>query len=129
MKSFQLILLCFVCVAKSYGQAQTGRVVVEITKEKHNTYTTKVIQLVIPRADSSWVQSLEKNLIQSTPDKNRAKKGKYIVSVIFIVDKEGNISGVECDKNPGFEMCNEIVRIIKKSSLRSWGAGKVIKRQ
>jgi hypothetical protein len=33
MKSFQLILLCFVCVAKSYGQG--GRIVVEITKEKH----------------------------------------------------------------------------------------------
>jgi hypothetical protein len=49
MKSFQLLLLlllCFVGVAKSYGQA--GRIVVEITKEKHEIYTAKVIQSVVP---------------------------------------------------------------------------------
>ena len=125
MKSFQLILLCFVCVAKSYGQG--GRVVVEITKGKHKVYTTKVIQLVIPRADSSWVQSLEKNLIQSTPDKNRAKKGKYIVSVIFIVDKDGYVSDVECDNNPGNGMCNEVVRIVKKSGKWVFGKENIVR--
>jgi protein TonB len=125
MKSFQLILLCIVCVAKSYGQG--GRIVLEITKEKHNTYTTKVIQSIIPGADSSWVQSLEKNLIQHTPDKNRAKKGKYIVSVIFIVDKDGNVSDVECDKNPGFGLCSQVVRILKKTG--KWDSGKVTRGQ
>jgi hypothetical protein len=127
MKSFHLILLCFVCVAKSYGQG--GRIVIEITKGKHKIYTTKVIQSVIPRADSSWVQSLEKNLNQSIPDKNRAKKGKYIVSVIFIVDKDGNVSHVECETDPGFGMCKEVVRIIKKSSLLKPFSGKVIMQQ
>lgn len=125
MKSFQLILLCFVCVAKSFGQ--TGHVVVEITKEKHNHYTTKVIQLVFPRVDSSMVQTLEKNLIQSTPDKNRAKKGKYIVSVIFIVDKEGNVADVECDKDPGFGLCAAVVRIVKKSGKWSSGKGTIVR--
>jgi len=127
MKGFQLVLLLwFVGVAKSYGQA--GRIVVEITKGKHKTYTTKVIQSVIPGADSAWVQSLEKSIIESTPDKNRAKKGKYIVSVVFIVDKEGNLSDVECINNPGFGMCNQVVRIIKKSSLKPF-QGKVRMRQ
>jgi len=97
MKSFQLILLCFVCVAKSYGQA--GQVVVEITKEKHKSYT-KVVQLVFPRVDSSVLQSLENNLNQSIPDKNRAPKGKYMVSVRFIVDKDGHVCDVECINNP-----------------------------
>lgn len=120
MKSFQLILLCFVCVAKSYGQF--GRVVVEITKGKHKTYTTKVIQLINSRADSSWAPSLEKNLIQLTPDKNRAKKGKYIVSVRFIVDKEGNVADVECETDSVSEMCAAVVRAVKKSGR--WVAGK-----
>ncbi len=124
MKSFQLILLCLVCVAKSYGQA--GRMVVEITKEKHKTYTYKVIQWVNLQADSSWVQSIEKNLNQSIPVKNRAQKGKYIVSVVFIVAKDGSIADVECDKDPGFGLCNEVVRAIKKSQI--WN-GKVIRGQ
>jgi protein TonB len=119
MKSFQFLLLCFVCVAKSYGQA--GRIVIEITKEKHKIYTTKVIQLVIPGGDSSW-QSLEKNLL-SIPFHNRAKKGKYIVSVNFFVNKEGNLAGIECENDPGFGMYAEVVRVIKKS--QKWPPGPV----
>jgi hypothetical protein len=126
MKSFQLILLCFVCVAKSYGQGG-GRIVVEITKGKHKTYTTKVIESVIPRADSSWVQSLVKNINESIPDKNRAKKGKYICSVNFIIDKEGHISDVECVNNPGFGMCNAVVRVIKKSGKWVTGKGNTVR--
>ena len=128
MKSFQLILLCFVCVAKSYGQG--GQIVIEITKEKHKIFTTKVIQWVNPRADSSWVPSIEKGLNQSlsvNKRAKRAKKGKYIVSVIFIIDKEGNISDVECKNDPGYPgygigIREEVVRAIKKSG--KWGTGK-----
>jgi len=128
MKSFQLILLCFVCVAKSYGQG--GEIVIEITKEKHKIFTTKVIQWVNPRADSSWVPSIEKGLNQSlsvNKRAKRAKKGKYIVSVIFIVDKEGNVSDVECDKNPGFGLCAAVVRIVKKCGKWSSGKGDIVR--
>jgi hypothetical protein len=118
MKSFQLILFCFVCVAKSYGQA--GRIVIEITKEKHKIYSTKVIQSVI--ADSSLVRSLEKNLNRFIPVKNRVRKGKYIVSVNFIVAKDGNISDIECENDPGFGMCAEVVRELKKYG--KWVTGK-----
>ena len=127
MKSFQLILLCFVCVAKSYGQG--GRIVIEITKEKHKIYTIKVIQWVNPHADSSWVPSIEKDLNRSIPvDKlaKNAKKGKYIVSAKFFVDKDGNIVDIECENDPGFGMGAEVVRELKKS--HKW-VGKVIRRQ
>jgi len=126
MKSFLLILLCFVCVAKSYGQ--WGQVVVEITKGKHRIYTAKVIQLVNSCADSSWATSIEKNLSQKIPiDKHakRAKKGKYIVSVNFIIDKEGNVCDVECEKDPGFGMGAAVVREVKKSG--KWGPAKAYK--
>ena len=129
MKSFQLILLlCFVGVAKSYGQrSEGGQVVIEITKEKHKIFTTKVIQWVNPHADSSWVPSIEKGLNRSlsvNKRAKRAKKGKYIVSVIFIIDKEGNICDVECKNDPGYPgygigIRDEVVRAIKKSG--KWG--------
>jgi hypothetical protein len=125
MKSFQLILLCFVCFAKSYGQG--GQVVVEITKGKHKIYTYKVIQWVNPGEDSTWVQSIEKKLNGSKPVKNRAKKGKYIVSVNFIKDRDGNICDVECINNPGFGLCAEVVRAIKKSGKWVTGKGNIVR--
>jgi len=115
MKSFLLILLCFAGVALSYSQARGGQIVVEITKLKRKTYTYKVIRWVNRSRDSSWAQSIEKHLNQSTPVKNRAKKGKYIATVNFIEDKDGNISDVECVNDPGFGLCAPVVREIKKS--------------
>ncbi|OQP60000.1 hypothetical protein A3860_35090 [Niastella vici] len=120
MKSFQLILLCLVCVAKSYGQG--GRIVVEITKEKHKSYTIKVIQWVNPRADSSWLPSIEKDLNRSIPANKHIKKGKYVVSARFIADKDGNICEVECENDPGFGIGADVVRALKKSG--KWVSGK-----
>jgi hypothetical protein len=113
MRFFQLILLCLVCFAKSYGQ--TGRVVIEITKAKHKVYTTKVIRLDIPPADSAWGHAFTEDLNQFIPIKNRLKKGKYIVSADFIRDKEGGLVEVKCENDPGLGIRAEIVRALKKS--------------
>ncbi|AEV98047.1 hypothetical protein A4D02_14580 [Niastella koreensis] len=110
MKSFPLILLCFVGVANIYGQG--GRISVEITKEKHKTYTTKVIPSDM--ADSSVVKVIERRLEGFRPVKNHLKKGTYIVSVNFILDKDGNCSGIACNNDPGFGLCAEVVRELKK---------------
>jgi hypothetical protein len=108
MRNLQLALLCFICVSKSYGQTVTntyGRIDVEITKEKNpkKIYAKVEIKSAFPGGDSSWVQSLEKKL-----------KGEYIVSVAFIVVKDGSIADVRCLSDPGFGMCAEVVRAIKK---------------
>jgi hypothetical protein len=116
MKSFQLILLCFVCVVKSFGQAKYGHIVIEITKEKHKV-SANVIESVVPRRDSSWVQLLDNKLNQSGPIKKAAKKGKNTVSVIFIVDRDGNFADVECEKDRESDMCKAVVSIIKKMPL------------
>jgi hypothetical protein len=72
------------------------------------------IKSAFPGGDSSWVQSLEKKLNQTIPFRNGAKKGEYIVSVAFIVVKDGSIADVRCLSDPGFGMCAEVVRAIKK---------------
>jgi hypothetical protein len=125
MKSFHLLLLCFVCFVKSYGQA--GRIVIEITKAKHKVYTTKVIQLDITPADSAWGRAIEKDIHRFIPVKNRVKKGKYIVSADFIGGKDGSFVEVKCDNDPGFGLCADIVRALKKYG--KWGSGKVKVRQ
>jgi hypothetical protein len=125
MKSFQLILLCLVCAVKSYGQG--GRIVIEITKDKHRNYIIKVIQSVNPRADSSWLPSIEKDINRSISANKRIKKGKYIVSARFITDKDGSISDVECENDPGFGIGAAVVRVLKKSGKWVSGKGNIVR--
>jgi hypothetical protein len=122
MRHFQLALLCFICVAKSYGQttAQSyGRIDVEITKEKlpKRIYAKVEIKSAFPGGDSSWVQSIEKSINQSISYKNGAKKGKYIVSVAFVVSKNGSLSDIRCVNDPvGFGMEAVVIRALKKGT-------------
>jgi hypothetical protein len=122
MRQFQLALLCFICVANSQGQTVTntpGRIDVEITKEKKpkRIYVKVEIKSAFPGGDSSWVQSVEKSINQSISYKNGAKNGKYIVSVAFVVAKDGTISEIRCVNDPvGFGMEEVVLRALKKKS-------------
>jgi hypothetical protein len=120
MRNFQLALLCFICIAKSYSQTATrsyGKIVVEITKEKKpkKIYTKVEIKSAFTGGDSSWMQSIEKRLNQSIQLDRGAKKGKYFVSVQFVVNKDSSLSDIRCLNDPGFGMCREVLRVIKKS--------------
>lgn len=124
MRNLLLILFCFVCIAKGYGQTVTnsyGRVDVEITKEKKpkRVYTKVEIKPPFPCGDSSWVQSLKNNLNQLIRTNRRVKKGKYVVSVQFVVAKDSSIADVKCINCPGFGMDAEVMRAVKKCS--KWG--------
>jgi hypothetical protein len=135
MRNFQLVLLCFICVAKNYAQRVPqnyyGRIEVEFTKEKRskNIFTKVEIKSAFPGGDSAWVKSVEKNINQSIGVDKRVKKGKYIVSVKFILSKNGEISDIACENDPGFGMCGEVIRVLMKN--KKWGpaeqGGKVVR--
>ena len=120
MKYFQLALICFICVAKSYGQTGTrsyGRVEVEITKEKKpRKISTKVEirQPAFPGGDSLWAQSLQDSLNRSIRLKNKVKAGTYIVSVRFLIEKDGSMAAIQCLSDPGFGMCEQVVAAITR---------------
>lgn len=131
MKNFLLTLLCFVCIAKSYGQTVVknyyGLIDVEITKEKRpkRIYVKVEIKSPFPGGDSAWVQSIEKNINQSIGVGKRIKKGKYIASVKFIVSKDGSLSDIACESDPGFGMCEEVIRVLKKT--KKWTPARQLK--
>ena len=120
IRIFQLALLCFICVAKSYGQTSTrsyGRIDVEITKEKKpkKIYAKVEIKRAFPGGDSSWVQSLEKQLNESIQVDRRVKKGKYVVSVQFIITEDSSISDIRILNKPvGFGIEEKVMRALKK---------------
>ena len=49
---------------------------------------------------TAWKESIKKRLNKSTFVYKSAKRGKYTVRVSCIVDKNGNIADVSCEKNP-----------------------------
>lgn len=111
-------------MAKSYGH-----IVVEITKVKGKISTKVEVTSTFSVIDSSWVQSLEKNINHSIQIGKRVKKGKYIVSVKFIVAKDGSLAEIRCENDPGFGLCEIVVRALKKS--KNWTpaeqGGKVVR--
>ena len=123
-KLLVFLFLTLLFFAKSYGQSGRGGygITVEITKAKKdsNIYSeVKVIQ-ASPGVDSSWLRFVERNIKTIEVDK-QAKEGKYIVTVKFIVSKDGSLSDIQCATDPGFSMCMEMLRIIKKS--KNWTPG------
>ena len=61
-----------------------------------------------------WRKYLERNLNRDTPTDNGAPVGSYTVIVSFIVGRDGNISDVKAENDPGFGTKSEAVRVIQK---------------
>ncbi|MBN9298863.1 MAG: energy transducer TonB [Filimonas sp.] len=94
----------------------TGIGTAEVKKEEDYTteFKTVQIQAKFPGGDAEWRKFLERNLNSSTPVDNGAPSGKYTVIVSFLVDKDGNISEVKAENDPGYGTATEAVRVIKK---------------
>ncbi|MBL7724795.1 MAG: hypothetical protein JNK27_11630 [Chitinophagaceae bacterium] len=121
MKTFHLILLCFICYVKGYGQTippnYYGQLEVEFTKDKRpkKFFASVTNKSAFPDGDSAWIKAVEKNINESIGDGKRVKKGKYMVTVKFILAKDGNLSDIACETDPGFGLCEEVIRVLKKS--------------
>ena len=71
-----------------------------------------------PGGSSEWVRYLQRNLNSALPSENGAPSGKYTVTIGFIVDKEGNVSDVYSENDPGYGCKEEAIRVIQKGP--SW---------
>jgi periplasmic protein TonB len=122
MKRFLLMLTFLACIIYTHGQ-----IVIEFTKEKNRSKMLAKVQVngAFPGGDTSWQSYLEKNINASELIGKRARKGKY--TVVVILSKDGSISEITCENDPGYRMCEESLRVIQKS--RKWRPGKVINRQ
>lgn len=96
---------------------ENGTGIVEIKEDyDYNTVFTSVqIQAEFQGGIEAWKRYLERNLNAEIPVNNGAPAGLYTVVITFIVDKDGNISEIECLNDPGYGIKEEAVRIMKKS--------------
>ena len=93
-----------------------GTEVVEVKKEDdENKIFNKVeVEAAFPGGDASWRNYLQRNLNADVPVENGAEAGTFTVVVKFVVSKDGSLSDVSCESDPGHGMCAEAIRVIKK---------------
>jgi len=70
-----------------------------------------------PGGSEGWIKYLVRHLRAEVPTDNGAPPGLYTVVVEFLVDKEGNISEVKADNDPGYGTAKEAIRIIQQGPL------------
>jgi len=125
MRIFQLLLLCFIGVAKSYGQAPTktyGQIMVEIIKENEQKVYAKVkVEKAFPGGDSAMVDSIEKALNQSAQLAKGAPKGNYYVGIQFVVYQDSSLADVRPLTVNGYGMESEVVSAFRKyKKITKW---------
>lgn len=63
----------------------------------------------------AWLNFIRSNLNPEVPINNGAPEGAYNVVLAFVIDKEGYISDITVEKDPGYGMAQEAIRVLKKS--------------
>ncbi|MFL9483358.1 energy transducer TonB [Chitinophagaceae bacterium LWZ2-11] len=68
-----------------------------------------------PGGKSSWMNYLTNNIKSDIPAKRKAPVGSYSVSLQFIIDKDGNVTNVVAENDPGYGSKEEAERVLKNS--------------
>jgi len=86
----------------------------KVTEDYDKEFKTVQIQAKFPGGPDAWAKYLQRNLQADVPTENGAPTGAYTVVVSFLVDKDGNISEVKAENDPGYGTAAEAVRVISR---------------
>jgi protein TonB len=95
-------------------EQSTGAVAAPKEEDYDALFTSVQIQAEFPGGQSGWARYLERTLNRDLPVENGAPTGKYSVVVSFIVSKDGSISDVKAENDPGYGTKEEAVRVIQR---------------
>jgi protein TonB len=68
---------------------------------------------IFPGGNQAWGNYLEKSLHSDVPVKKGAPSGIYKVRVSFVVSKNGDVSDVRSENDPGYGTASEAERVIQ----------------
>lgn len=86
----------------------------KVTEDYDKEFKTVQIQASFPGGLSAWTSYLQRNLRSDAPTENGAPTGTYTVVVSFLVSKDGTISEVKAENDPGYGTATEAVRVIQR---------------
>jgi hypothetical protein len=101
---------------RTFNQDETKNdgVVVPEDDVEDKIFTVVQIPAEFPGGQQGWIRYLERTLNRDLPVENGAPTGEYRVMVSFIVAKDGSISEVKAENDPGFGTKEEAVRVIQR---------------
>ena len=99
-------------------KGSTVAVVPQKEDDEGKIFTKVEVEAGFPGGDAAWRNYLQKNLNTEVPSDNGAGEGTYTVIVKFVVSKDGSLSQIECETDPGFGVCQEAIRVIKRT--KNW---------
>ncbi|HSN09316.1 MAG TPA: hypothetical protein VLS85_09765 [Hanamia sp.] len=68
-----------------------------------------------PGGESAWQSFVASNLDTNLLVKNGAPAGTYTLIATFIVGMDSVVTNIGCENDPGYGMCQEAIRLIRKS--------------
>lgn len=69
---------------------------------------------IFPGGEIGWQSYLKRNIDLKKPINNGANTGTYKVTASFIVANTGKVSDITIEKDPGYGMGQEVIRILEK---------------
>jgi protein TonB len=83
-------------------------------EETDKIFTSVQIQSTFPGGPEAWAKFLTRTLNRDLPVENGAPAAIYKVIVSFVVSRDGSISDVKAENDPGYGTAAEAVRVIQK---------------
>jgi protein TonB len=75
---------------------------------------------LFPGGSDAWVEYLNSKLNYNVPVNNNAPLGQYRIDYKFTIDKEGKITDLIFENNPGYGIRQEVTRVLKYKNLPKW---------
>lgn len=70
---------------------------------------------VFEEGQQAWLKYLARHLNADIMSSNNAPVGVYTVIAVFIIDKEGNVTNVTAENDPGYGSKQEAIKVIARS--------------
>lgn len=110
-----LLFTIFTFISFSQDTANIAKPPIPDTTMGDVIFTKVDIESEFKGGSKSWIAFLSKTLNSNVPRDNGAPKGRYMVEISFMVDKDGTISELTIQKDPGYGCAAEVMRVMNKS--------------
>ncbi len=78
-----------------------------------------------PGGKEAWVEYLNSKLNYNVPINNNAPSGQYPITFSFMIDKEGNITNIVFDNDPGYGIKEEVNRVLSNKKMPKWSPASI----
>jgi hypothetical protein len=113
--------ICYYANGKINGEAKFDKSGAIIYQKGYDVAGKELVGYIFSResvfedGQQAWLRYLARHLNSDIVSINSAPIGVYTVIVVFIIDKEGNVTNVTAENDPGYGSKQEAIKVIERS--------------